>query len=439
MGRKKQFTRRDFLWLASVSTAGMVTGCATNPVTGNRQLMLVSESQEIQMDKENSPHQFSSDLGRTQDTQLNHYLNQVGQDLAASSHRPDMPYSFQAVNATYVNAYAFPGGSIAATRGILLELDNEAELAGLMGHEIGHVNARHTGERMSKGILANLLVTGAAIYAESQDSDWTPLIGLGGNIAAGALLAHYSRNDEREADALGMEYMANLGYDPEGMVGLMEVLVGLSEHKPSALETMFSTHPMSDERLATAEETASTKYQSMAGSSLYKERYMDNTARLRRIRDAIESLQDGEEFMTQKQYSKAEGFFQDALRVAPDDYAALVLMSKCQLALNDSREAERYAEKAKSVYPEEAQAHQVSGIAKMGQNRFTAAYEEFDSYDRLLPGNPGVTFLKGYTLEHTGDKEGAAQEYYRYLQSVNQGEQAKFAHDRLVNWGYIKQ
>ncbi len=438
MGHKKQLTRRDFLWLASVSTAGIITGCATNPVTGSRQLMLVSESQEIQMDKKNSPHQFSSDYGTTQDTHLNDYIVQVGQDLAAKSHRPDMPYSFQAVNATYVNAYAFPGGSIAATRGILLELDNEAELAGLLGHEIGHVNARHTAERMTKGILANLVVTGAAIYAESQDSDLTPLIGLGGNIAAGALLAHYSRNDEREADALGMEYMSNIGYSPEGMVGLMEVLVGLSDRKPSAVDMMFSTHPMSSERLETAKNAAHSAYQNMGEPSAYKERYMDNTAGLRSIRDAIESLQDGEEFMAKKQYSKAEGFFSDALRVAPDDYAALVLMSKCQLALNEPREAERYAEKAQSIYPTEAQAHQLNGIAKMGQNRFSAAYEEFDSYERLLPGNPGVVFLKGYTLDGSGQEEAAAQEYYRFLQTVNQGQQAQFAYKRLVDWGYIK-
>lgn len=438
MGRKRHLTRRDFLWLASVSTAGIVTGCATNPVTGSRQLMLVSEGQEVQMDKENSPHQFSSDYGKTQDRQLNDYIAQVGNDLAAQSERPNMPYSFQPVNATYVNAYAFPGGSIAATRGILLELDNEAELAGLLGHEIAHVNYRHTAERMTKGILANIAVAGATIYAESQDSDLTPLIGIGGNIAAGALLAHYSRNDEREADAQGMEYMARLGYNPEGMIGLMEVLVGLSEHKPSVLEMMFSTHPMSSERLANARDAASSKYQHMADSSVYKERYMDNTANLRRMRDAIESLQNGEEFMGQEQYSKAEGFFSDALRLAPDDYAGLVLMSKCQLALNDPREAERYAEKAKSIYPAEAQAHQISGISKMGQNRFGAAYEEFDNYERLLPGNPEIIFLKGYALEGDGDQDAAAQEYYRYLQQVNQGQQAQFAYDRLVEWKYIK-
>ena len=146
-------TRRQFLYLSSMAAAGAVLSCATNPVTGESQFMLVSEQQEIAMDKQHSPHQFSADYGTTQDRRLNSYVDGVGRRLAALSHRPQMPYSFQVVNANYVNAYAFPGGSIAATRGILLELDNEAELAALMGHELGHVNARHTAEVMSKGWL----------------------------------------------------------------------------------------------------------------------------------------------------------------------------------------------------------------------------------------------------------------------------------------------
>ena len=106
-----------------------MSGCATNPVTGKQQLMLLSENQEIQIDKKNSPHQFSSDYGKVQDKALNMYINSTGKKMAARTHRTNMPYSFRAVNATYVNAYAFPGGSIAVTRGILLSLDNEAELA----------------------------------------------------------------------------------------------------------------------------------------------------------------------------------------------------------------------------------------------------------------------------------------------------------------------
>ncbi|MGD9105510.1 MAG: M48 family metalloprotease, partial [Desulfobacterales bacterium] len=132
-------TRREFLWISSMSAAGFMVGCAANPVTGKPQFMMVSEDQEIKIDKQNSPHQFSSDYGPLQDTALNNYINQTGKTLAARTHRPHMPYSFRGVNATYVNAYAFPGGSIAATRGILLDLENEAQLAALLGHELGHV------------------------------------------------------------------------------------------------------------------------------------------------------------------------------------------------------------------------------------------------------------------------------------------------------------
>ena len=433
-----KLTRRDFLWLATVSTAGVVTGCATNPVTGQRQLMLVSESGEISADQQNSPHQFSSDYGAAQDQALNNYVAQVGNALSGVSHRPNMPYTFRAVNATYVNAYAFPGGSIAATRGILLELKNEAELAGLLGHEIGHVSARHTAERMSKGMILSGILTGAVIYSDSRGGDWTDVVNIGGQFAAGALLAHYSRDDERQADALGMEYMAKAGYNPEGMVGLMEVLVGLSDHKPSAIEMMFATHPMSDERLQTARDKTSVDYQAMASLPFYEERYMDETANLRAMREAIETLQKGEEAMAEKKYSQAQSHFSDALRLAPEDYAGLVMMSKCQLALNRASEAKYYAEKAKEVYPQEAQAVHLTGVANLNLKEYEAAYNEFDAYERMLPGNPNTIFLKGVTLEGMQDKQGAAQEYYRYLQSVNEGEQAEYAYQRLVGWGVIQ-
>ena len=118
-----------------MSAAGFIVGCAANPVTGKPQFMMVSEAQEIEIDKQHSPHQFSSDYGTLQDTSLNNYIDQTGKKLAARTHRPHMPYSFRGVNATYVNAYAFPGGSIAATRGILLALENESQLAALLGHE----------------------------------------------------------------------------------------------------------------------------------------------------------------------------------------------------------------------------------------------------------------------------------------------------------------
>jgi predicted Zn-dependent protease len=276
--KKGALTRRDFLWLSSMTAAGLMFGCATDPVTGKSQFMLVSEDTEIQIDRQYSPLQFSTDFGPVQDHKLNSYISQVGNSMAASSHRPHMPYSFRVVNATYVNAYAFPGGSIAATRGIMLSLDNEAELASLLGHELGHVNARHAAEQMSKGQLAQAVAGGVSVLAGTQSAALGDLAGQLGQIGAGALLASYSRDNEREADALGMEYMVGAGYGSEGFIGLMDMLNSMSKHKTTTVDLLFATHPMSQERYNTAVQTANTKYQSALKGPLDRERYMDHTA-----------------------------------------------------------------------------------------------------------------------------------------------------------------
>ncbi|MEE8540844.1 MAG: M48 family metalloprotease [Desulfobacterales bacterium] len=431
-------TRREFLWMTSLSAAGLMAGCAADPVTGKKGLMLVSEDQEIQIDKKNSPHQFSADYGITQDTRLNNYIQRVGKDMAALTHRPHMPYTFQVVNANYINAYAFPGGSIAATRGILLSLGNEAELAALMGHELGHVNARHTAEQMTKGTITQTIVAGIAVYAGTQSATLGQVASQLGMVGAGALLASYSRNNEREADALGMEYMVKAGYGSPGFVGLMDVLKSLSKHKPSTVELLFSTHPMSDERYQTAVSAVATQYQFAKKRKLHQQRYLDNTAALRRIAPAVIAMQRGERHLGQKKYPSAESQFRKALKVAPNDYAGLVLLSKSLVLQNKLSAAERYAKKAQRIYPQEAQAHHLSGYTQLKQKKFGAALNSFSSYDRALPGNPTTLFFKGYALEGMQRRKEAAQHYYKYLQAVNQGPQAKHAYKRLVQWGYIK-
>lgn len=431
-------TRREFLWMSSLSAAGFMVGCAANPVTGKPQFMVVSEDQEIKIDKQNSPHQFSSDYGPLQDTSLNNYINQTGKNIAARTHRPHMPYSFRGVNATYVNAYAFPGGSIAATRGILLDLENEAQLAALLGHELGHVNARHTAEQMSKSTLINLFVGGLATVAGTQSSGLGSLASQLGMVGAGALLASYSRNNEREADALGLEYMVQAGYNANGFVGLMDMLRRTSKYNPSAIELMFATHPMSDERYRTAVESVHTQYRSSQSFPLYRDRYMDHTAKLRKIKLTIEALQKGENLMAKDKYGEAEIHFSKALGQTPEDYAGLVMMSKCQLAQKQYAKAGSFAEKAKTVYPQEGQAYFLSGFAKIKEKDYASAYEEFNNYEKLLSGNPNIIFFKGLSLEGMERVKESANEYYNYLQIVNQGEKAKYAYQRLVKWGYIK-
>ncbi len=430
--------RREFLKLTGIGTLMLATGCAKNPVTGESQFMLVSEEQEIALDKQASPHQFSNDYGAVQEASLNKYVSGVGMHLAKASHRPDMPYNFRCLNATYVNAYAFPGGSIGVTRAIMLELENEAELAALLGHEIGHVNARHTASRMSKQQGMGLIVGLGSAAAGAFSSGLGSLVSQAGGFGASALLASYSRDDERQADDLGMEYMLRGGYETEGMVGLMEMLNERHKSKPSALEVMFATHPMSSERLATARAAAAGKYATSADFKFYKERYMDNTASLRKIAPAIDEMQKGGKAMSKKQYGQAEDHFKAALKTAPNDYTALLMLSKCCLVQKKDKAAATYAVRAAKVYPQEPQARLVAGFTKLRIEQYNDSLSYLAAYDKMLPGNPYVAFFKGLSHEQLGSRDAAANEYYRFLQSVKKGNEAKYAYSRLVQWGYIK-
>ena len=436
---RRELLRLIGLGVSSLAAGPLLSSCAVNPATGSRHLMMLSEEEEISLDRQQSPHQFSSDYGAVRDQALGSYLDGVGKALAARSHRPQLPYSFRAVNAAYINAYAFPGGSIAATRGILVELDNEAELSGLLGHEIGHVNARHSAQQVSKSLLANIFISGAAVASSVAGlGAASDLVKGVGNLGAGALLARYSRDNEREADALGMEYQTRAGYSPEGMVGLMRMLQKNGHSRASAIEMMFATHPMSDERLRNVQNAAASTYRDRQGLPLHRERYMDHTAGVRAQRPLITALQQGSEAMGKKQWTEAEERFNEAIRLQEDDYAAQVMMAKCQLAQERREEAERHALRAAAIDPEEAQAHVLVGATSLSAKKFAQAHEHLAAYDRLLPGNQEVLFFLGYSLEHMDRKEEAAKKYAAYLQQQRQGEQAQHAANRLKAWGYAK-
>ncbi len=384
--------RRNFIWtLPGIGASIWLTGCATDPVTGKKSFVMMGKDEEIAVDKQNSPHQFSEDYGISQDAGLNQYVGEVGNRLGSRSHRPDMPFGYQVVNANYVNAYAFPGGSIAATRGILLEVESEDELAALLGHETGHVNARHFAERQAQGTLLDVVTVAASAAAASRNPQYGQLAQLIGNFGGGALLAHYSRDNEREADALGMDYMNKAGYNPEGMADLMDMLNSQSKAKPSTLELMFATHPMSSERVANTQRALQTAYKDSARRPRQKERYMDRTARLRGLKPAIGEQQKGETMLNQQKFDVAEGHLRQALALAPEDYPGLVLMAKTQMAMKRPNEAQPYLAKAKAIYPAEAQASQLIGVAYLQVKQPDRALAAFQEYDRLLPGNTTAT------------------------------------------------
>lgn len=438
IGKNPAINRRLCLVLSTTLAAVLLSGCSTNPVSGHKQLNFLSESREVQIDQENSPHQISADYGAVQDADLNRYVSSVGNQLAALSHRPDMPYNFHVVNAVYINAYAFPGGTIAVSRGILSDMESEAELAALLGHEIGHVCSRHAAQQYTTGMLSSIAVAAAAMIVQQKKEEYAGLTAGLGMVASGVLLARYSRSNEREADALSLEYMAKGGYNPEGCVTLMDMLRKTQKEKPNVVEMLFATHPMSEERYQTAVQEVAGKYQAQKSYPLNKERYQEKTARLRTIKNAIVQMQNGEKSAVAGNYDAAVSSFQAALKEAPQDYACLLMLAKCMLAKKNFTEAEKYASSARAAYPQEPQALHVMGMAKIGNKQYEAAYADFSEYEKLLPGNPNTIFYKGYSLEGLGRRDGAAQNYQTYLRQVSAGENAQHAHRRLVEWGYIR-
>ncbi|HEX6735305.1 MAG TPA: M48 family metalloprotease [Azonexus sp.] len=431
--QRNGITRRQVLWLFG---AAALSGCANSPVGGGSILVGMSEDEEKRVDQQVAPSQFSQDLGAVQDGAVNQYVSSVGQRLDANTHRPQMPYSYRVLNANHVNAYTFPGGAMGVTRGILVDLQNEAELAALLGHEMGHVNARHAAQRQGQAMVAQVAVAGASLISSS--TEWGGLVAVGSQLGASALLSSYSRDNEREADALGQEYMVRGGYPATGMVGLHQLLVDQQKEAPGLLQTMFSTHPMSTERRDTARQLADGKYAGSQGRDAGRERFMDSTASLRRLKPAIDACQKGDLAMAGKQYPKAEEQYRTALQKAPRDYAANLLMAQCLQAQDKDGQALGYAETAKQIYPQEAQAHKLTGVLALGQRDPAKAYASLDAYDRMLPGDAGVTFLKGVSLEGMGKRQEAATHYAAYLRRTRQGKAAGYAQSRLQAWGYAK-
>lgn len=433
---RNRLTRRQALWLIGAGCASTLSACATSPVSGDSILVGMSEADEKAVDARVSPHQFSRDLGAVQDPALNRYVSEVGGRLDDSVHRPNMPYSYRALNANYVNAYTFPGGAMGVTRGIMVELDDESELAALLGHELGHVNARHVAQQQGRSMLAQAAVVGLNVAV--RDSSWGSVIAMGSQLGASALLSGYSRDDEREADALGQEYMVRGGYPATGMVRLQQLLVDQEKESPGLVQTMFSTHPMSRERRDTAQQMAETRYANTKGRNPQRERFMDSTASLRQIKPTIDDLKLGETAMAKKDYRNAETKFDSAVKRTPQDYAANVRMAQCLQATGRSRQALDYADSARKLYPQEAQAHKVAGVLALELRDPGMALQRLDEYDRVLPGDPGIAFLKGVSYEGAGNRRAAAQQYNAYLRQSQQGDAAQYAYSRLKGWGYVR-
>src|SRR5690554_2715635 len=232
-----------------LSLMAVFAGCAVNPVTGKKQLSLISEGEELALGAEQyTPTQQTQGGQFYIDPELTVYVREVGMKMAQVSDRPDLPYDFVVLNNSVPNAWALPGGKIAINRGLLVKLDDEAQLASVLGHEIVHAAARHSVQRMQQGMLISAGMAGIGIAV--SDNEWAGLIMGGAAVGAQLALAQYSQGGELESDAYGIKYMRAAGYDPQAAVELQELFLQLSEGRDSDwLSGLFASHPPSARRV----------------------------------------------------------------------------------------------------------------------------------------------------------------------------------------------
>ncbi len=365
--------------LLSALSGVLLSGCAVNPVTGQREIVLVSAQREISIGQEQySPSQQMQGGAFRTDPQLGAYVNRVGQKLAAVS-GVNLPYEFVVLNSSVPNAWALPGGKIAINRGLLVALRNEAELAAVLGHEVAHAAARHGAKRIERGLVTQGAVALIAIGTSGQEYAGEV---VGAALAgAGLINKRYSRDAEREADFYGTQFLAKAGYDPYAAVTLQETFVRLSgTQQADWLQGLLASHPASTERVS------------------------NNRMLLKRLRS--EGYVNGEfgepAFAQAMQTLRANQSAYDAYDEALDLYAD-----------NEYDAALTQVNAALAKYNEEALFHSLRGSIRLRQSRYDDAVINFD---RAIARDDGyyVHYLgRGLALSEQGQRARAKADLTR--------------------------
>ncbi|MDX2260872.1 MAG: M48 family metalloprotease [Gemmatimonadales bacterium] len=274
-----------------IAVALLLAGCAVNPVTGKRQLSLVSEAQEIEMGK-GEVVRAREETGFYPDTALTAYIAGIGMRMARASERPDLPWEFHLIDDPMVNAFAAPGGFIFITRGILAYMNSEAELAGVIGHEIGHVTAKHTVAAISRQQVGTIGVIGAAILTKNEQ------VAQLGSAGLGVLFLKYGRDQESQSDALGHKYSLTQGYDVREMPKTFATLQRVSDASGNSgrIPGFLSTHPDPGDRVAATTRWADT-VSNPSKLTIGRDRFLDRLDRMVYGQDPRQGYFEGQRYL----------------------------------------------------------------------------------------------------------------------------------------------
>lgn len=448
--------------------------CAVNPVTGKQELMLVSKNQELDIGKEAEPSLQWEFGGYYSDSALESYLDSIVGQLWQNSERPHLPFKFHIQNTSIPNAFALPG-NVAITRGLLSNMENEAQFAAVMGHEIGHVMARHSAQKLSRLTLQQIgLSIGTAALEGQRGSD--ALLTLGA-LGSSLLLLSYDRDQEIQADRLGVKYMARLGYAPSEAIAAHKVLersvddylkrLGKKRTEDNFITRMLSTHPRAEVRIS--------EIQSMINElppyiikedGKFSRRFQDAIKNIREINkvyfiyDEAENLYQKENFnaaeerlnkaislndkqasfynlmgfikLRQKNYNETERAFRKALSIDNAYQPSYYGLGLSYYYQENYRQAVGEFKKSLNLFPEHAQTHFGLGKSYFQLQQYREAIPYLQNFSKAAPKHPEVHGILGISYDNTGDIKSAVREYNYQLQVAPDTELGRYAKKRLA-------
>jgi len=410
---------RNFTILLAILSLS-VGACAVNPVTGKTELMMVSTAQEIEMGKQNYlPMQQSQGGAYDVDRELSSYVQGIGSRVAAQS-GVSLPYEFVVLNNSVPNAWALPGGKIAINRGLLTELQSEAELAAVLGHEAVHAAARHTAAQMSRSQMLQIGVATTAIA--TSDSDYGNLYAGGASLLAQLGLSKYGRSAELESDYYGMLYMSKAGYDPQGAVELQRTFVRLSEGRDSDwLSGLFASHPPSEERVRANIATAATL---PAGGSSGRDEYQAMMKKTMARKPAYEAYDEGRKALSEKKPDEALALANKAIDLYDGEAHFHALRGDVRLSADKYDMAITNYTRAIERRDRFFYYHLQRGLANKELGRIDSAETDLNRSIELLPTAP-AHFALG-DIAATRGNSSAAIEHYKIV-AKSGGEYGKAA------------
>ncbi|MCZ6798267.1 MAG: M48 family metalloprotease [Gammaproteobacteria bacterium] len=418
-------------WFSGFFALLMLAGCAVNPVTGERTLNFMSEDWERSVGAEQyAPLRQAQSGDFILDPELTTYVQGIGDKLAMHAKR-DLDWEFHILNDSTPNAWALPGGKIVVNRGLLTELDSEAELAAVLGHELVHADAAHGARAQSKGVLTQLGVLGGMLLLESEvdDSSLQQVGMLGIQLGAQLVTVAYGRDAERESDLYGMQYMSAAGYDPQGAVDLQETFVELSEGRDENwLSGLFASHPPSRERVENNRQTAASL---PVGGEWARERYQDKLAYLVSLQPAYDAYDQGRKALVEEKAGEASKLAHQAIEHEPKEALFYGL-------LGDSHRFEKNYKKAELAYSEALKRDQGfyyyylrRGQVRNEMERFADGREDLERSNELLPTSQ-ANYLLGTIAQRSGDQQQAMQ-YFKTAAVDTNSSAGKFAHLEVVS------